>query len=154
LKALLTFTAFTLVLLLPVHSTPTYATSNKIVFDICEDYFEELDDAKDLLCNIYIRAINDWRIYNLDLIEYLEEEGYKSKAETVEEHGAFGCNTTEISRGEFIGLYLDYMKKHEQRMEDSFIYTIGDALEPFCKKQDRKSEPAFYLEEDRHKKKS
>jgi hypothetical protein len=27
-------------------------------------------------------------------------------------------------------------------------------LEPFCKKQDRKSEPAFYLEEDRHKKKS
>ena len=148
------FTAFTLVLLITMQTTPTYATSNKIVFDICEDYFEELDDARDLLCNIYIRAINDWRIYNLGLIEYLEEEGYKSKAETVEEHDAFGCNTTEISRGEFIGLYLDYMKKHEQRMEDSFIYTIGDALEPFCKKQDRKSEPAFYLEEDRHKKKS
>ena len=148
------FTAFTLVLLITMQTTPTYATSNKIVFDICEDYFEELDDARDLLCNIYIRAINDWRIYNLGLIEYLEEEGYKSKAETVEEHDAFGCNTTEISRGEFIGLYLDYMKKHEQRMEDSFIYTIGDALEPFCKKQNRKSEPAFYLEEDRHKKKS
>ena len=148
------FTAFTLVLLITMQTTPTYATSNKIVFDICEDYFEELDDARDLLCNIYIRAINDWRLYNLGLIEYLEEEGYKSKAETVEEHDAFGCNTTEISRGEFIGLYLDYMKKHEQRMEDSFIYTIGDALEPFCKKQDRKSEPAFYLEEDRHKKKS
>ena len=141
-------------LLLTVQTTPTLATSNKIVFDICEDYFEELDDARDLLCNIYIRAINDWRIYNLGLIEYLEEEGYKSKAETVEEHGAFGCNTTEISRGEFIGLYLDYMKKHEQRMEDSFIYTIGDALEPFCKKQNRKSEPTFYLEEDRYKKKS
>ena len=154
MKALLTFTAFTLVLLLTVHSTPTYATSNKIVFDICEDYFEELDDARDLLCNIYIRAINDWRIYNLGLIEYLEEEGYKSKAATVEEHDAFGCNTTEISRGEFIGLYLDYMQEHEERMEDSFIYTIGDALEPFCKKQDRKSEPAFYLEEDRYKKKS
>lgn len=153
MKALLTFTAFTLVLL-TLHSTPTYATSNKIVFDICEDYFEELDDARDLLCNIYIRAINDWRIYNLGLIEYLEEEGYKSKAETVEEHDAFGCNTTEISRGEFIGHYLDYMQAHEERMEDSFIYTIGDALEPFCKKQDRKSEPAFYLEEDRHKKKS
>ena len=148
------FTAFTLVLLLITQPTPTYATSNKIVFDICEDYFEELDDARGLLCNIYIQAINDWRIYNLGLIEYLEEEGYKSKAETVEEHDAFGCNTTEISRGEFIGLYLDYMKKHEQRMEDSFIYTIGDALEPFCKKQDRKSEPAFYLEEDRHKKKA
>ena len=153
MKALLTFTAFTLVLL-TVHSTPTYATSNKIVFDICEDYFEELDDARDLLCNIYIRAINDWRIYNLGLIEYLEEEGYKSKAETVEEHDAFGCNTTEISRGDFIGFYLDYMQEHEERMEDSFIYTIGDALEPFCKKQNRKSEPAFYLEEDRHKKKS
>ena len=137
-----------------MQTTPTYATSNKIVFDICEDYFKELDDAKDLLCNIYIRAINDWRIYNLGLIEYLEEEGYKSKAETVEDHDAFGCNTTEISRGEFIGLYLDYMKKHEQRMEDSFIYTIGDALEPFCKKQNRKSEPTFYLEEDRYKKKS
>ena len=54
----------------------------------------------------------------------------------------------------FIGHYLDYMQEHEERMEDSFIYTIGDALEPFCKKQDRKSEPAFYLEEDRHKKKS
>ena len=148
------FTAFTLVLLITMQTTPTYATSNKIVFDICEDYFEELDDAKDLLCNIYIRAINDWRIYNLGLIEYLEEEGYKSKAATVEEHDAFGCNTTEISRGEFIGLYLDYMKKHEQRMEDSFIYTIGDALEPFCKKQNRKSEPTFYLEEDRYKKKS
>ena len=154
MKALPTFTAFTLVLLITMQTTPTYATSNKIVFDICEDYFEELDDAKDLLCNIYIRAINDWRLYNLGLIEYLEEEGYKSKAATVEEHDAFGCNTTEISRGEFIGLYLDYMKKHEQRMEDSFIYTIGDALKPFCKKQDRKSEPAFYLEEDRHKKKS
>ena len=137
-----------------MQTTPTYATSNKIVFDICEDYFKELDDAKDLLCNIYIRAINDWRIYNLGLIEYLEEEGYKSKAETVEDHDAFGCNTTEISRGEFIGLYLDYMKQHEQRMEDSFIYTIGDASEPFCKKLERKSEPAFYLEEDRHKKKS
>ncbi len=133
-------------LLLTVLTTPTLATSNKIVFDICEDYFEELDDAKDLLCNIYIRAINDWRIYNLGLIEYLEEEGYKSKAETVEEHDAFGCNTTEISRGEFIGHYLDYMQEHEERMEDSFIYTIGDALEPFCKKQDRKSEPAFYIE--------
>ena len=109
-----------------MQTTPTYATSNKIVFDICEDYFEELDDARDLLCNIYIRAINDWRLYNLGLIEYLEEEGYKSKAETVEEHDAFGCNTTEISR----------------------------ALEPFCKKHNRKSEPAFYLEEDRYKKKS
>ena len=109
-----------------MQTTPTYATSNKIVFDICEDYFEELDDARDLLCNIYIRAINDWRIYNLGLIEYLEEEGYKSKAATVEEHDAFGCNTTKISRGEFIGHYLDYMQEHEERMEDSFIYTIGD----------------------------
>jgi len=148
------FTAFTLVLLLTTQPTPTYATSNKIVFDICEDYFEELDDARDLLCNIYIRAINDWRIYNLGLIEYLEEEGYKSKAETVEEHDAFGCNTTEISRADFIRHYLDYMQEHEELMEDNFIYTIGNALEPFCKKQDRKSEPAFYLEEDRHKKKS
>ena len=154
MKALPKFTAFTLVLLIPMQTTPTYATSNKIVFDICEDYFEELDDARDLLCNIYIRAINDWRIYNLGLIAYLKDEGYKSKAETVEEHDAFGCNTTEISRGEFIGLYLDYMQEHEERMEDSFIYTIGDALEPYCKKQNRKSEPAFYLEEDRHKKKS
>jgi hypothetical protein len=46
------------------------------------------------------------------------------------------------------------MQEHEELMEDNFIYTIGNALEPFCKKQDRKSEPAFYLEEDRHKKKS
>ena len=148
------FTVFTLVLLLTINPTSTYATSNKIVFDICEDYFEELDDARDLLCNIYIRAINYWRLYNLGLVEYLEEEGYKSKAETVEEHDAFGCNTTEISRADFIRYYLDYMQEHEERMGDSFIYTIGDALEPFCKKQDRKSEPAFYLEEDRHKKKS
>ena len=154
MRAFLTFITTNLVLLLTLHPSPTYATSNKIVFDICEDYFEELDDARDLLCNIYIRAINDWRIYNLGLIEYLEEEGYKSKAETVEENNAFGCNTTEISRGEFIGLYLDYMQEHEERMEDSFIYTIGDALEPYCKKQNRKSEPAFYLEEDRYKKKS
>ena len=148
------FTAFTLVLLITMQTTPTYATSNKIVFDICEHYFEELDDAKELLCDIYIRAINDWRVYNLGLIAYLEDEGYKSKAETVEEHDAFGCNTTEISRADFIRHYLDYMQEHEERMEDSFIYTIGDALEPFCKKQNRKSEPAFYLEEDRHKKKS
>ena len=148
------FTAFTLILLLTINPTPTHATSNETVFEICEHYFEEVDDARDLLCNIYIRAINDWRIYNLGLIEYLEEEGYKSKAETVEEHDAFGCNTTEISRADFIRHYLDYMQEHEERMEDSFIYTIGDALEPFCKKQDRKSEPAFYLEEDRHKKKS
>ena len=113
-----------------------------------------MDDARDLLCDIYIRAINDWRIYNLGLIAYLKDEGYKSKAETVEEHDAFGCNTTEISRADFIRYYLDYMQEHEERMEDSSIYTIGNALEPFCKKQDRKSEPAFYLEEDRHKKKS
>ena len=154
MKALLKFIAFTLVLMLSLQTTPTYATSNKIVFDICEHYFEELDDAKELLCDIYIRAINDWRVYNLGLIAYLEDEGYKSKAETVEEHDAFGCNTTEISRAEFIRSYLDYMKEHEELMEDSFIYTIGNALEPFCKKQNRKSEPAFYLEEDRHKKKS
>ena len=154
MKALLTHTAFTLVLLLTVQPTPTYATNNQTVFDICEHYFEELDDARDLLCDIYIRAINDWRLYNLGLIEYLEEEGYKSKAETVEEHDAFGCNTTEISRAEFIRSYLDYMKEHEELMEDSFIYTIGNALEPFCKKQDRKSEPTFYLEEDEHMKKS
>ena len=148
------FTAFFLVLLLITQPTPTYATSNKIVVDICEDYFEELDDARNLLCNIYIRAINDWRLYNLGLIEYLEEEGYKSKAETVEEHDAFGCNTTEISRADFIRHYLDYMQEHEELMEDNFIYTIGNALEPFCKKQNRKSEPTFYLEEDRYKKKS
>ena len=148
MKALLKFIAFTLVLMLNLNPTPTYATSNQTVFDICEHYFEELDDARDLLCDIYIRAINDWRIYNLGLIEYLEEEGYKSKAATVEEHDAFGCNTTEISRADFIGFYLDYMEAHEERMEDSFIYTIGNALEPFCKKQNRKSEPTFYLEED------
>ena len=154
MKALLKFITFTLVLILNLHPTPTYATNNKIVFDICEHYFEELDDARDLLCNIYIRAINDWRLYNLGLIEYLEEEGYKSKAETVEEHDAFGCNTTEISRADFIRHYLDYMQEHEELMEDNFIYTIGNALEPFCKKQNRKSEPTFYLEEDRYKKKS
>ena len=154
MKALLTYTAFTLVLLLTVQPTPTYATNNQTVFDICEHYFEELDDARDLLCDIYIRAINDWRIYNLGLIAYLKDEGYKSKAETVEEHDAFGCNTTEISRAEFIRSYLDYMKEHGELMEDSFIYTIGNALEPFCKKQDRKSEPTFYLEEDEHMKKS
>ena len=154
MKALLKFIAFTLVLMFNLHSTPTYATSNQTVFDICEHYFEELDDAKELLCDIYIRAINDWRVYNLSLIAYLEEEGYKSKAETVEEHDAFGCNTTEISRADFIRHYLDYMKAHEELMEEPFIYTIGNALEPFCKKQNRKSEPAFYLEEDRHKKKS
>ena len=84
MKALLKFIAFTLVLLLNLQTTPTYATNNKIVFDICEHYFEELDDAKELLCDIYIRAINDWRVYNLGLIDFLEEEGYKSKAETVE----------------------------------------------------------------------
>ena len=154
MKALLKFIAFALVLLLNLQPTPTYATSNQAVFDICEHYFEDLEDAKELLCDIYIRAINDWRIYNLGLIAFLEEEGYKSKAETVEEHDAFGCDTTEISRADFIGFYLDYMEAHEERMEDSFIYTIGNALEPFCKKQERKSEPAFYLEEDRHKKKS
>jgi len=148
------FTSFTLVLLLTIQPTPTYATNNKTVFEICEHYFENLEDAKELLCDVYIRAINDWRVYNLGLIDFLEEEGYKSKAKTVEEHDAFGCNTTEISRADFIRHYLDYMQEHEERMEDSFIYTIGDALEPFCKKQNRKSEPAFYLEEDRHKKKS
>ena len=154
MKALLKFIAFTLMLMLNLNPTPTYATSNQTVFDICEHYFEELDDARELLCDIYIRAINDWRVYNLGLIDFLEEEGYKSKAETVEEHDAFGCNTTEISRAEFIRSYLDYMKEHEELMEDSFIYTIGNALEPFCKKQDRKSEPTFYLEEDEHMKKS
>ena len=118
MKALLKFIAFTLVLLLSLQTIPTYATNNKIVFDICEHYFEELDDAKELLCDIYIRAINDWRIYNLGLIEFLEEEGYKSKAETVEEHDAFGCNTTEISRADFIRHYLDYMKANEELMEN------------------------------------
>ena len=153
MKALLKFIAFTLVLMLSLQTTPTYATSNKIVFDICEHYFEELDDAKELLCDIYIRAINDWRVYNLGLIDFLEEEGYKSKAETVEKYDAFGCNTTEISRADFISHYLDYMKAHEELMEESFIYTIGNALEPFCKKQNRESEPTFYLEEDENMKK-
>ena len=140
-------------LLLSLQTTSTYATSNETVVEICEHYFEELEDAKELLCDIYIRAINDWRIYNLGLIAYLENEGYKSKAETVEEHDAFGCNTTEISRADFIRYYLDYMKAHEELMEDPFIYTIGNALEPFCKKQNRESEPTFYLEEDENMKK-
>ena len=153
MKASLIFIAFTLVLMLSLQPTPTYATNNKIVFNICKHYFEELDDTKELLCDIYIQAINDWRVYNLGLIAYLEEEGYKSKAETVEEHDDFGCNTTEISRADFIRLYLDYMTAHEELMEEPFIYTIGNALEPFCKKQNRESEPTFYLEEDENMRK-
>ena len=45
------------------------------------------------------------------------------------------------------------MKAHEELMEESFIYTIGNALEPFCKKQNRESEPTFYLEEDENMRK-
>ena len=71
----------------------------------------------------------------------------------MEKYDAFGCNTTEISRADFIRHYLDYMKAHEELMEESFIYTIGNALEPFCKKQNRESEPTFYLEEDENMKK-
>ena len=134
--------------------TPVQATANEFVYDICEHYLDDLDDAKEMLCDFYIRAINDWRIYNLGLIMFLEEEGYKSKAETVEDYGPFGCNTDEISRAEFISHYLDYMKRNEERMEDSFAHTIGDALKPYCKKQNRSSEPAFYLEEDEHMRKS
>jgi hypothetical protein len=154
MKVLLKFAAFALVLLLITQPKPTYATANEFVYDVCEHYFEELEDAKEVLCDFYLRAINDWRIYNLSLVMYLEEEGYKSKAETVEDYGPFGCNTNEISRVEFITYYLDYMKENEERMEDSFTHTIGDALEPYCRKQNRSSEPAFYLEEDEHMRKS
>ena len=146
------FTAFTLVLLLITQ--PTLATDNEDVFAVCKHYFEDSENPKTILCDVYMGAINDWRIFNMALVNYLKDEGYKSKAETISEHDIFGCNTEEISRTEFLTLYLDYMKENEDLMEDSFVMTIGDALEPYCDKNDRKKEPSFYLEEDEHMKKS
>jgi len=143
-----------LILSLASPLTPTHATENKKVFSVCEDYFENPDDKKSVICFVYMEAINVWRTYNVAYILYLKNEGYKSKAETLSETDPFGCDTGEISETDFISYYIDYMNAHDERMADLFAFTIGDALEPFCKEQNRSKEPSFYLEEDKHMRKS
>lgn len=146
------FITFTLTLLLVTHPTTTHAANNKNIVEVCEHYHENLDDYAQVLCDVWWDAITSWRYYNLDLVDHLKEEGFKSKAQTIEEYQPFNCVTDQLSKTEFISLYLDYMQEHQDKMEDLFAYTIYHALEPYCKQQRRKNEPAFYLDENEDQK--
>ena len=125
-----------LILPQPSESVEEKGVTNWQVSSACKDaLYHEDDDVRktaNFVCRILTDMVYEANFYHEGYIRYFEEEGYEDAVKFAEVYSVTGCDITDLEFKDFAELIVSYFDKHEDKLEDSFYWTVALALKPYC----------------------
>jgi len=122
----------------PSESLEVKGIANWQVHSACKDALEHEDDSvrktANFVCRILTDTIYEANFYNQGFINHFIEEGWEEAVKFAEVYSVTGCDISELEFKEFAKLYVSYMDKNEDKLEDSYFWTVELALRPYCEK--------------------
>ena len=124
--------------------------ANWQVHSACKDALEHEDDSvrktANFVCRILTDTIYEANFYNQGFINHFTDEGWEDAVKFAEVYSITGCDISELEFKEFAKLYVSYMDKNEDKLEDSYFWTVELALRPYCQEMFNNS-IKFHLDE-------
>ena len=122
----------------PSESLEEKGIANWQVHSACKDALEHEDDSvrktANFVCRILTDTIYEANFYNQGFINHFIDEGWEEAVKFAEVYSITGCDISELEFKEFAKLYVSYMDKNEDKLEDSYFWTVELALRPYCEK--------------------
>ena len=122
----------------PSESLEEKGIANWQVHSACKDALEHEDDSvrktANFVCRILTDTIYEANFYNQGFINHFTDEGWEDAVKFAEVYSITGCDISELEFKEFAKLYVSYMDKNEDKLEDSYFWTVESALRPYCEK--------------------
>jgi hypothetical protein len=134
----------------PSESAEEKGIANWQVHSACKDALEHDDDSvrktANFVCRILTDTIYEANFYNQGFINHFIDEGWEDAVKFAEVYSITGCDISELEFKEFAKLYVSYMDKNEDKLEDSYFWTVELALRPYCQEMFNNS-IKFHLDE-------
>ena len=134
----------------PSESAEEKGIANWQVHSACKDALEHEDDSvrktANFVCRILTDTIYEANFYNQGFINHFTYEGWEDAVKFAEVYSITGCDISELEFKEFAKLYVSYMDKNEDKLEDSYFWTVELALRPYCQEMFNNS-IKFHLDE-------
>ena len=134
----------------PSESTEEKGIANWQVHSACKDALEHEDDSvrktANFVCRILTDMIYEANYYHEGYINYFTDEGWEDAVKFAEVYSITGCDISELEFKEFAKLYVGYMDENEDKLEDSYYWTVELALKPYCQEMFNNS-IKFHLDE-------
>ena len=134
----------------PSESAEEKGIANWQVHSACKDALEHDDDSvrktANFVCRILTDMIYEANFYHEGYINYFTDEGWEDAVKFAEVYSITGCDISELEFKEFAKLYVSYMDKNEDKLEDSYFWTVELALRPYCQEMFNNS-IKFHLDE-------
>ena len=134
----------------PSESAEEKGIANWQVHSACKDALEHDDDSvrktANFVCRILTDTIYEANFYNQGFINHFIDEGWEDAVKFAEVYSITGCDISELEFKEFAKLYVGYMDENEDKLEDSYFWTVELALRPYCQEMFNNS-IKFHLDE-------
>ena len=134
----------------PSESAEEKGIANWQVHSACKDALEHEDDSvrktANFVCRILTDMIYEANFYNQGFINHFTDEGWEDAVKFAEVYSITGCDISELEFKEFAKLYVGYMDENEDKLEDSYFWTVELALRPYCQEMFNNS-IKFHLDE-------
>ena len=134
----------------PSESAEEKGIANWQVHSACKDALEHDDDSvrktANFVCRILTDMIYEANFYNQGFINHFTDEGWEDAVKFAEVYSITGCDISELEFKEFAKLYVGYMDENEDKLEDSYFWTVELALRPYCQEMFNNS-IKFHLDE-------
>ena len=120
----------------PSESAEEKGIANWQVHSACKDALEHDDDSvrktANFVCRILTDTIYEANFYNQGFINHFTDEGWEDAVKFAEVYSITGCDISELEFKEFAKLYVGFMDENEDKLEDSYFWTVELALRPYC----------------------
>ena len=120
----------------PSEAAEEKGIANWQVHSACKDALEHEDDSvrktANFVCRILTDTIYEANFYNQGFINHFTDEGWEDAVKFAEVYSITGCDISELEFKEFAKLYVGYMDENEDKLEDSYFWTVELALRPYC----------------------
>ena len=152
IHSLIVLPTFILILIIPQpsESVEEKGIANWQVHSACKDALEHDDDSvrktANFVCRILTDMIYEANYYHEGYINYFTDEGWEDAVKFAEVYSITGCDISELEFKEFAKLYVGYMDENEDKLEDSYFWTVELALRPYCQEMFNNS-IKFHLDE-------
>ena len=134
----------------PSEAAEEKGIANWQVHSACKDALEHEDDSvrktANFVCRILTDTIYEANFYNQGFINHFTGEGWEDAVKFAEVYSITGCDISELEFKEFAKLYVGYMDENEDKLEDSYFWTVELALRPYCQEMFNNS-IKFHLDE-------
>ena len=134
----------------PSESAEEKGIANWQVHSACKDALEHEDDSvrktANFVCRILTDTIYEANFYNQGFINHFTDEGWEDAVKFAEVYSITGCDISKLEFKEFAKLYVGYMDENEDKLEDSYFWTVELALRPYCQEMFNNS-IKFHLDE-------